>query len=563
MLIASYFAIVLRRWWIILGLPLLLGGIAYLNTDSSDPTYEATSTLLLRNVAPLPPAETQLVPEDLAPEDAEAAAAEEPERPQTLNEFLTNERIVSTYANLVYGREVLDRVVGSLGLPYDASVLRENIEVGPVDDTQLISVTVTDSSPEAAAAIANEVATVFVSMMEAELGVTGTVLVAEQATPPGAPLNVDSNTAVVLAVSAGLLLAVLLVFVLEHLDDTVRTASEAEAITSLPILGIIGRNRRAGRVHPGELAIGEDYRDLRASIRALKDRNGIQTVLIAGHGRKEGRSLTAYSLGLMLAEAGESVVVVDADLRQPSLHKAAKVANESGLSTLLNEVGRKSNLPAVLVNSSLELITAGPPVVNPSAVASIKMAELLDELAIGADFVILDSPALSGVSDASDLARIVDGTILVIEAGRTRAGALRSTVAMLEQRGTQLLGIVVNKGKSPRRQGKAYGLRGRGSKRAGRPASVKQDLQPTAAHRKPAGSVQGEGDGAGPAQQPLSAPNAERRDKDESAQESGPVTPFSKVRQRLSGAADRSRAASNGAHRESKPGLSNDSERTG
>jgi capsular exopolysaccharide synthesis family protein len=361
-------------------------------------------------------------------------------------------------------------------------------------------------------------------------------------------------------VSAGLLLALLLVLLLEHLDDTVRTAEEAEAMTSLPILGVIGRNRKAGRVYASELSLGEDYRDLRASIRALKDRDGLGTILVAGHGRHEGRSLTAFSLGLMLAEAGESVVVVDADLRKPSLHKFAKVGNESGLSTLLNETGRKLDMPVVLVNSNLELITAGPPIANLSAVASIKMAELLDEIAFGTDFVILDSPALSGVSDASDLARIVDGAVLVIEAGRTHARALRSTVAMLEQRGAHLLGIVVNKGKSPRRQSKAYRLRNRGSQKdAGTPPAVEEKVRP-AAQSQPTASVRA-GDATIPALPSESTPSA---DNEESQQESRRVTPFSKVRQRINDADDRADVVSNGVHPEAKPGQSdNGSERTG
>ena len=332
-------------------------------------------------------------------------------------------------------------------------------------------------------------------------------------------------------------------------------------MTSLPILGVVGRNRKAGRVYASELSLGEDYRDLRASIRALKDRDGLGTILVAGHGRHEGRSLTAFSLGLMLAEAGESVVVVDADLRKPSLHKLAKVGNESGLSTLLNETGRKLDMPVVLVNSNLELITAGPPIANPSAVASIKMAELLDEIAFGTDFVILDSPALSGVSDASDLARIVDGAVLVIEAGRTHARALRSTVAMLEQRGAHLLGIVVNKGKSPRRQSKAYRLRNRGSQKdAGTPPpAVEEKVRPTA-QSQPTASVQAR-DATIPALPFESTPSA---DKEESQQEGRRVTPFSKVRQRINDADDRADVVSNGVHPEAKPGQSdNGSERTG
>jgi capsular exopolysaccharide synthesis family protein len=554
-------AILLRRWWIILGLPLLFGVVAYLNSDSGEVSYEASSKLLLRNVAPLPPAEETET--ELPPEGAEGEAAQEPEGPQTLNEFLTSERIVSTYANLVYRRDVLDRVVGSLSLPYDAAALREKIEVSPVGDTQLIDVTVTDSDAERAAAVANEVATAFVSVVESEIGVAGTVLVAEQATPPSAALTVDTSTAVVLAVTAGLLLAVLLVVLLEHLDDTVRTPAEAEAVTSLPILGVIGRNRRAGRIYPGELPIGEDYRDLRASIRALKDRNGLQTVLIAGHGRKEGRSLTAFSLGLMLAEAGESVVVVDADLRQPSLHKIANVSNKSGLSTLLTESGRKLDVPASLVNSNLELITAGPPVVNPSVIASIKMAELLDELAYGTDFVILDSPALSGVSDASDLARIVDGTVLVIEAGRTHASALRSTVAMLEQRGAQLLGVIVNKGKSPRRQGKAYRARGAGRQMVAITPrkAVKEAFDPASPRQELAGSVVlSTRNGGSPSSHYSAAGNGEKEEKRQLGRH---VTPFSKVRQRLNGVSGDSHAESDGARLGPKAGLSNNSERTG
>jgi capsular exopolysaccharide synthesis family protein len=198
----------------------------------------------------------------------------------------------------------------------------------------------------------------------------------------------------------------------------------------------------------------EGYRLLRAAILAaapLKGRTG-RILLVTSAMPCEGKTTTLANLGVSLAQSGKRVLLVDANLRNPSLHQTFGLPLEPGLATLLGPDGDALRSDTVRETSvpGLRVLTAGRP---PANVAELldrpRMGALLRELGSEADYVLLDSPAVLGVSDAVILAQGADAVLLVVDARATRSEALAQAVTALQPAGAQLLGVALNRGISP------------------------------------------------------------------------------------------------------------------
>ena len=185
------------------------------------------------------------------------------------------------------------------------------------------------------------------------------------------------------------------------------------------------------------------------------DRPG-QTLLVTSANPREGKSTTAANLALVTAQAGKKVVLVDSDLRRPSIHRFFGLSNEQGLTNLL--LAPQSGINGCAQRTRFEnlaVVTSGPLPPNPSELlASRRLDSVLDALRAQADVVIIDSPPTLPVADASILASKVDGTMVVVDTSKTRMQALRRTREALERSKTHLLGAVLNKVK--RRGGGGY-----------------------------------------------------------------------------------------------------------
>jgi non-specific protein-tyrosine kinase len=173
---------------------------------------------------------------------------------------------------------------------------------------------------------------------------------------------------------------------------------------------------------------------------------------VVSQNAEEGKTTTAASLAEVLAEAGDQVILVDANLRQPRLHEIYGVPNNVGLTGLLMQDVENVLLTPTRVKN-LRLLTAGPLALSPSELlTSQRMMQTLASLRENADFVIFDTPPLASASDALILASKLDGTLLVVQAGRAHPQDIRRTVSRLQEAKARVLGIVLNKAKSSGRQ---------------------------------------------------------------------------------------------------------------
>ena len=268
---------------------------------------------------------------------------------------------------------------------------------------------------------------------------------------------------VLLGALLGLILGVGVAFFLEYLDRTVRTSSDVETLLGIPVLGIIPRLRRLApgtEEGPHDASPGlplvvaldpvdpaaEAYRNLRMNLMFMStEEEPIRSVLFSSPGPGEEKSTTAVNFAVMLAQQGQRVLMIDADLRRPSVHRSLDLLREPGLTNLLvgdaavREAVRLSVLP------NLDVLPSGPFPPNPSELLNSKaMQRLLDEFEGRYSMVIVDSPPVLTVTDAAVLAAHTDGAVVVLRSGDTEQRAAERSVEQLRRLGVRVFGAVLN-----------------------------------------------------------------------------------------------------------------------
>lgn len=263
----------------------------------------------------------------------------------------------------------------------------------------------------------------------------------------------------VLGLISGAVLGVSTAFLLEYLDDTIKTAEDVSQELELSTLGHVTRIPGIKTLRDGLIALKqirsplvEAYRTLRTNVQFSLVGNPSASILITSASPKEGKSTTLANLGVVMAQAGKRVILADTDLRRPTLHEFFDVPREPGLTDLLLEEDpqiEKFLQPTEV--EGLSLLPSGPLPPNPSELlSSPRTTQILDDLKKHADVVLLDSPPVLAVTDATVLATKAGAVLLVVDAGTTRSGAAREGKEALTQVGATILGAVLNRQKAGR-----------------------------------------------------------------------------------------------------------------
>jgi capsular exopolysaccharide synthesis family protein len=293
------------------------------------------------------------------------------------------------------------------------------------------------------------------------------IRVVDVARVPLAPSKPDKRRNVMLALAMGLVGGVVLAFLLEAVDNTVRTPEQAQAITTLPSLGIIPATSNMmlraqqkalpdkGKSKEGvELVtyrrpksdISESYRALRTAILLSASGAPPKVMLVTSALPQEGKTTTSINTAVVLAQKGARVLLIDADLRRPSIHKAFNLKPQIGLSTLLTGSSKlESTVTCLPQLPNLFLIPAGPPPPHPAELlGSNLMKQYIEQWRGQYDHIIFDTPPALSVTDSILLSVDMDSVVLVVRSGHTTKAALRRTCELLEQVNARVLGTVVN-----------------------------------------------------------------------------------------------------------------------
>jgi capsular exopolysaccharide synthesis family protein len=354
-----------------------------------------------------------------------------------------------TMATAVMSEPVAEGVDKKLDLRTSPEYLLAGVTAEHVTDTQFVEVSYTGSDPKETQRIVNAFGEVFSEKIsELSPNETLTVTVWRPATSPGTPISPNPVRNGLFALVGGIMLGIGLAFLREFLDGRWRSPLEAEQATGVPSLGVIHadpstRNERGWTI-PDALG-SEQYRILRTNLLHLARNDSIKTVMVSSPGSAEGKTTVCANLGLSLAQAGKSTLIVDCDLRRPMMHKFFGLKNLYGVVDAVMG-GRSPQETWQELLPGLWVMTAGPIPPNPAELLdSEHFAELLDWLRQEFDYVLVDSGPIDLVSDPAILASRVDGVLLVIDPRSSREVDVQRAMRGLGAVEANILGTVMNK----------------------------------------------------------------------------------------------------------------------
>jgi non-specific protein-tyrosine kinase len=485
----------LRRWWLLIAVVTILAALSSAAaTLMQQPVYQAKTTLMV------------------------GESIQDP-NPDSVSVYLT-QQLAQSYAEIARRKPVSEATMAALEMSWLPAY-----EVTVVPNTQLLEITVVDTVPERAQAVANTLAAEMIRQgpagnqeeaqerqafvtrqldsLEAHIGETeeairqlqeesasmigarqiaetqaeiaalqaalttlqgnyatllattaegavNTLRVIEPAGRPVEPIGPNRAAAILLGAAIGFTIGAGATYLLEYMDDTMKTPEQVCQVTGLPILAYIGmtsRREEEGPILTRQLRspIAEAFRSLRTNLDFAAVDRPLRTILITGPGANCGKTTVAIDLAIIMAQSGRKTLLLDADLRRPTLHRFLGLANRAGLSDIFLEQAslEKAAQPSGEVEK-LTVLTSGPLPANPAELlSSRRMDEILAEARDEADVVVIDSPPLL-VVDGVILSAKVDAVLLVVRAGQTATGAARAAVEQLQRANARIVGIVFN-----------------------------------------------------------------------------------------------------------------------
>jgi succinoglycan biosynthesis transport protein ExoP len=432
-----YLRIVRHRLWMIVACPILAAVTAGIVSFVLPPVYEAKVDLAVR-------------PAQLLPSTDQNAAA------------VSSSTILATYALFMTEPPLLNKVIADLGLKTTSDELVKEVKVIPDTLALVLHVTVQDTNPAVARDVANTLVAEFVAEVKQIQQVetqspnarTGdNFVVLSPAVLPSKPVSPNKTLDVAIAFVAGLLVALGLAFLLDYLDQSIKSDEELTERLGLISLGHVPF-MVAGKGKSGELVTldaqsqaAEAYKALRTGILFSGIERDVKELVVTSAQMGEGKSRTAANLAVVLAQAGYKTLLIDADFRRPSQHRIFGRIRNVGLSNLIvQDATEAETITAVEAVPNLWLLCSGPIPPNPSELlGSGRMRAVVAHLVAGFNYVIIDTPPVNAVTDAPILAASTSGTILVVEQGRTTFPALGRAKQMLDRVGARTLGVVMNK----------------------------------------------------------------------------------------------------------------------
>ncbi len=271
------------------------------------------------------------------------------------------------------------------------------------------------------------------------------VEIVDRAVPGLRPVRPNKPLNIALGIIIGLVVGVGLAFFIEYLDTSVKTIDDVERSLQCPVLGVIPQNVGLLIEEGAESPHAEAYRVLRTNLLFSRKDDKLNTVAVVSAGAGEGKSTTVFNLASVFAQSGQRTLMVDSDLRRPTLHKMLRLTNNIGLT---NYLLRQNALEEVIQTTSLptlDFLSSGKlPSSSLGILSSAQMKDLISELKQRYDFVFFDSPPIMGVSDASILASEVDMTLQVIQYRRYPQPMNIRAKQLIEKVGGNLVGIVLN-----------------------------------------------------------------------------------------------------------------------
>ncbi|MDM7830697.1 polysaccharide biosynthesis tyrosine autokinase [Cellulomonas edaphi] len=374
-----------------------------------------------------------------------------------------------SFARLATLPVVLDPVIEELGLETTARRLGHRIAAATPQNTSILTISATGTDPEATAALANAVARSAADAIEdlapssASGRSTVEATIVDKAEAPQQPFAPNTRRNVLAALFAGLLLGLIAGYLREVLDTRVRRPEDVEKAIDVPVVGTL-RTVRRGEAQVGPLAAvlaggpqAEEFRRIRTNLQMIGRVGTPKSFVFSSAVAGEGKSYTSIRVAASFAAAGDRVLLIDADLRRPTVADQLGLEGAAGLTDVL--VGRATFDDVVqdVGSAGLRVLASGVIPPNPSELlASREFEDLLASAAGEFDVIIVDAPPLLPVADAVVISRLSTGLLLVIDASKVRRAQIRKAVSSVRLGGGRIAGSVLNRAKVAAAESYAY-----------------------------------------------------------------------------------------------------------
>jgi capsular exopolysaccharide synthesis family protein len=422
-----YLRVLRKHAVLILAATLLCAAGAIVTSIGTTPVYEGTAKLLI-----------------VAKTDPAGGVS------SALQGTMLSQQLIESFAQILESRATAEAALRLDPLPLTPSQLQAKVHAEPVTDTLLIDLTVEDADPGTAKRLTNSVARAFIaSVPKLQTGSSLRVSLVEAALTPGRPVRPQTRLNLILGLLFGLTLGVGLAFLREFLDRSVRTPEALEAAAGFPVVGTIPPFKAAKQPLPvaeePRTAAAEAFRKLRTNFGFLSvDRDSVCCVITSPNAA-DGKSTVAANLAVALAQSGQRVALVDADLRKPSLHKLFDLPQRVGTTTVLLDHADVHDALQQPGHGFPAVLTAGQLPPNPSELlGSQRMANLLAELRAAYDVVLVDCAPLLPVTDPMVVSQFADGVLLIARSGTTTRDHAAAVRAACGKAGATVFGAVLN-----------------------------------------------------------------------------------------------------------------------
>lgn len=374
----------------------------------------------------------------------------------TQNDILLNQKLVSTYSELIKSKLVLNQVIEKLDLDYKINELAKLISVDSIENTEILKITVKNEDPKLAKDIANETAKIF-SKEIVDIYNINNISIIDKAV---LSKNISNNTTIrdsIIALFGGIFISLIILFVKYYFDDTIKFDDDLEEKINMPILGKIGIEKE-NKKNPNKTElivnkypksiVSEGIKSLRTNLQFSSIDKNVKSILITSSIPGEGKSFISANLATAFAQTGKNVLLVDCDMRKGRQHKIFNVSNARGYSNLLID-DFKNNYSSYIKNTevkNLYLLTCGTVPPNPSELLnSDRNKELFKFLTSKFDIVIFDGVPCNGLPDSAIMSTLTDKTLIVSAENVTPKSLLENTRKSILNVGSNVSGIILNK----------------------------------------------------------------------------------------------------------------------
>lgn len=428
-----HYAAAFRKFWgLILVLAIAGGAAGFYLASNTTPTYQATSKLFVSV-----------------------------DQANNVNELVQGDNFaqnaVQSYSQLATMPIVLDPVVQQLDLDMTSRQLARTLSANTPLNTVIIELRAVNEDPVQAAQISNAVArslatTVDELAPENEEGLsTVSVRVVEPAEVPRFPFAPNSQLLIAGGVLAGLALAMVIALARQALDTKVRNDKDVEQVTDAAVLGAVARMRNRG---DGRIVMlsrprspqAEAYRKIRANLQFVNAAVELRSLVVTSARAGEGKSTATANLALAMAERGDRVLLLDADLRRSTLAHVCGLEGSVGITTVLIGEATLDDVLQPWGDTGVTVLAAGAAPPNPlQLLDSPAMADLLEEVTERYDIVLIDAPPVLPVADAAVLSRLATAALVVVGSGKTTRHQLRRVLESLGSVGANIGGIMITR----------------------------------------------------------------------------------------------------------------------